>query len=63
MYGCLLCAPYWGPGLQPKHVPSLGIKPNDPLVYILALNPLSYSSQGLEINLISQLKLHSDSYV
>ena len=24
---CLLCAPYWGPGLQPRHVPWLGIKP------------------------------------
>ena len=21
MSGCLLCAPYWGPGLQPRHVP------------------------------------------
>ena len=27
MCGCLLCAPYWGPGLQPKHVPWLGIEP------------------------------------
>ena len=27
MCGCLLLAPYWGPGLQPKHVPWLGIKP------------------------------------
>ena len=26
MCGCLLRAPYWGPGLQPRHVPSLGIK-------------------------------------
>ena len=24
---CLLCAPYWGPGLQPRHVPWLGIEP------------------------------------
>ena len=24
--GCLSCAPYWGPGLQPRHVPWLGIK-------------------------------------
>ena len=24
--GCLLHAPYWGPGLQPRHVPYLGIK-------------------------------------
>ena len=21
MRGCLLCAPSWGPGLQPRHVP------------------------------------------
>ena len=24
--GFLLCAPYWGPGLQPRHVPWLGIE-------------------------------------
>ena len=23
---CLSCAPYWGPGLQPRHVPWLGIE-------------------------------------
>ena len=27
MCGCLLCAPYWGPGQQPRHVPWLGIEP------------------------------------
>ena len=21
MCGCLLCAPYWGPGPKPRHVP------------------------------------------
>ena len=26
MGGCLLHAPYWGPGPQPRHVPWLGIK-------------------------------------
>ena len=26
MCGCLLCAPYWGPGPQPRHVPWLGIE-------------------------------------
>ena len=26
MCDCLLHAPYWGPGLKPKHVPWLGIK-------------------------------------
>ena len=27
MCGCLLSAPYWGPGLQPRHVLWLGIEP------------------------------------
>ena len=27
MCGCFLHAPYWGLGLQPRHVPWLGIKP------------------------------------
>ena len=27
MCGCPLHTPYWGPNLQPKHVPLLGIKP------------------------------------
>ena len=26
MCGCLSLAPYWGPGLQPRHVPWLGIE-------------------------------------
>ena len=26
MCGCLSCAPYWGPGLQPRHVPWPGIE-------------------------------------
>ena len=26
MCGCLSCGPHWGPGLQPRHVPWLGIK-------------------------------------
>ena len=26
MCDCLLHTPYWGPGLQPRHVPQLGIK-------------------------------------
>ena len=25
--GCLLCTPNQGPGLQPRHVPRLGIEP------------------------------------
>ena len=27
MRGCLLCAPHWGPGPQPRHVLSPGIEP------------------------------------
>ena len=27
MSACLSCAPYWGPGLQPRHVPWLRIEP------------------------------------
>ena len=27
MCGCLSCIPYWGPGLQPRRVPWLGIEP------------------------------------
>ena len=27
MCGCLLSAPYWGHGLQPRQVPCLGIEP------------------------------------
>ena len=30
MCGCLPHAPYWGPGLQPRHVPWLGIEPAAP---------------------------------
>ena len=26
MCGCLSCAPYWGPGPQPRHVPWLGLE-------------------------------------
>ena len=33
MCGSLWCAPYWGPGLQPRPVSRLGIKP--------ATNPLA----------------------
>ena len=46
MCGCFLCAPHWELGLQPKHVPQLGIK----LVtlwfagHTLALSPLSHTS-------------------
>ena len=54
-FGCLSHAPYWGPGLQPRHVPWLGIKPATPLVCRLALNPLSLTSQG-SISLLVELR-------
>ena len=53
MCGCLLCAPYWGPGLQPRHVPCLGIELAT-LVCEPALNPLSYTSQSSISFLISK---------
>ena len=44
--GCLWCTAYWGPGLQPRLVPCLGIKP-ETIWFPLALSPLSHTSQGL----------------
>ena len=46
MCGCLSCAPYWGPGLQPRHVPLTGNRTCDPLVRRPVLSPLSHTSQG-----------------
>ena len=46
MCGCLSLTPYWGPGLQPRHVPWSGIRTCNPLVCRLALNPLRHTSQG-----------------
>ena len=60
MCGCLSCAPYWGPGLQPRHVPWLGIE----LVTIFGsqptLNPLSYTSQGKSVFFSNLNKLGTD---
>ena len=47
MCGCLSCAPYRGPGLQPRHVPYTGNPTGDPLVHRPACNPLSHTSQAL----------------
>ena len=45
MCGCLLCAPYWGPGLQPRQ--ALTGNPNgDFLVRRPALSPLSHTSRS-----------------
>ena len=33
--GCLSHAPYWGPGLQPRHVSQTGFQTSDPLVHRL----------------------------
>ena len=43
--GYLLSTPYWGPVPQPRHVLT-GNQTSNPLVYRLALNPLSHASQG-----------------
>ena len=44
--GCLSCALYWGPGLQPWHVPWLGIEPATLWFALrLVLNPLSHISE------------------
>ena len=42
----LFVHPYWTPGLQPRHVPWLGIEPVTLMVRRPALNPLSHTSQG-----------------
>ena len=46
MCGCLLCAPNWGPGPQPRHMSQTGNRTGDPLVFRPALNPLSHTNQG-----------------
>ena len=46
MCGCFSRTPHWGPGLQPRHVPWLGMNQR-PLVHRPVLNPLSHTSQGL----------------
>ena len=43
---CLSHAPYWGPGLQPRHVPWPGINPAHLLVLSPGLHLLSHTSQG-----------------
>ena len=45
--GCLLCTCHWGPGLQPRHEPWLGIKTMT--LWFTgrpALSPMSHTSQG-----------------
>ena len=47
MCGYLSRAPYWGPGLQPRHLSAwTRNRSSDPLICRLALNPLSHTSQG-----------------
>ena len=50
MCGCLLGVPYWGPGLQPRHVPWTGNRTGDSLVHRPVLNPLSHTSQGNKLS-------------
>ena len=63
MCGCFSCAPYWGPGLQPRHVPDrelnwrpFGLKacaqstePHQPGLLLLFFNTgkVKYASQPM----------------
>ena len=46
MCGCLLCTPYWGPGLATQACALTRNRIDNPLVCRLVLNPLSHTSQG-----------------
>ena len=46
MCGCLLRAPYWGPGPATQACALTGNQTGDSLVHRPALNPLSHTSQG-----------------
>ena len=59
MCGCLSCAPSWGPGLQPRHVPT-GNRISIPLVCRSALTPLSHTCQG---HLFDSLSGHIHAWV
>ena len=65
MCGHLSCSPYWGPGLQPRHVCALtGNRTGVPLVCRLALNPLSDTSQGILLLFIySIICINMDSWI
>ena len=58
MYGCLSHAPYWGPGLQLRHVPWLRIN-QQPLGSQDPLNPLSHNSQVLSCLIFKWFPNHS----
>ena len=55
MCGCLPLTSYWGPGLQPRHVPQTNNWTGDPLVRRLVLNPLSHTSQGWRLYFLHAL--------
>ena len=59
MCGCLLCAPYWGPGPQPRHVPYTENRTSNTLVHRPKFNPLSHSSKG-EIGYFFTRKKHKN---
>ena len=46
MCGCFLCTPHWGPGLHPRHVLCLGIKPAT-LWFTGQCSIQSHTSQGV----------------
>ena len=50
MCGCLLSTHYWGPSLQPRHVPWLGVELTT-IWFTVALNALSHTSQSHPLKL------------
>ena len=51
MCGCLLCTLHWGTWWATQTFVLTGNQTGDPLVHRLTLNPLSYTSQGVAVNL------------
>ena len=51
MCGCLLCAPFWGPGPQHQVCALTRNQTSGPLACRPVLNPLSHTSQGLLVSL------------
>ena len=52
MCGCLLCAPYWGPGPKPRHVPYTGNRTSDPLFPKPALNHYATPARAQSVFLL-----------
>ena len=57
MCGCLMHAPYWGPGLQPWHMPRWGIQWAIPWLAGQHPNPLGHTSQGRRLNYLTKVTM------